>query len=394
VAQDGDCDGIVMGEDCDDADALVSGPDPWYFDADGDGYGNALFVLEACALPNGYVDNSDDCDDLNAALQPDTVWYFDADGDGYGDADFTTISCEWPSGYADNSDDCDPLSATVYPQATEIACDGIDQDCDGIPDDKASDGTMFYVDADGDGYGDIVAMQYACSGQQPSGFVEDCSDLDDNEYCESNQFDSETGDCCTSFVDGGCCTQEVDSCGVCGGDNTSCLPDGSLCSVPDDCQSGICDACYECGGDNPEDCKVDGESCFVYNECESDYRQYTVRRHNNNLTHTHYKQNKTRRLLYNLLDYHLHIHNRHHIYLIGNHQEQNIKIHLVDSSCYHRHRLHTNLLPAYNSHHQQKMYSNHLFHYQIDLTHNIHYHLNQSNPPQNHWVVVLNMRIA
>ena len=32
-------------------------------------------------------------------------------------------------------------------------CDGVNQDCDGIADDKASDGTMFYVDVDGDGYG-------------------------------------------------------------------------------------------------------------------------------------------------------------------------------------------------------------------------------------------------
>ena len=51
--------------------------------------------------------------------------------------------------------------------------DGVDQDCDGIADDKASDGTMFYVDADGDGYGteqSIVQCLDSSTGLAPDGF--------------------------------------------------------------------------------------------------------------------------------------------------------------------------------------------------------------------------------
>jgi len=63
----------------------------WYFDNDGDGYGNAgaAYGVETCVPPDGYVDNADDCNDSDADVNPDTVWFADSDGDGFGATDAT-----------------------------------------------------------------------------------------------------------------------------------------------------------------------------------------------------------------------------------------------------------------------------------------------------------------
>ena len=66
----------------------------------------------------------------------------DNDGDGFSDA----VDC----------DDTPGSGAAINPDATEI-CDGIDNDCDGLIDDddpSVTGQTTYYVDADGDGYGD------------------------------------------------------------------------------------------------------------------------------------------------------------------------------------------------------------------------------------------------
>ena len=92
------------------------------------------------------------------------------------------------SGDADDSDqdedgfhtptDCDDTNANVHPEAIEY-CDGIDNDCDGQTDeDDAVNTTTFYIDADGDGYGDPDTTIAACAA--PSGTVDDDTDCDDN----------------------------------------------------------------------------------------------------------------------------------------------------------------------------------------------------------------------
>lgn len=61
------------------------------------------------------------------------IWYYDADGDGYGDASNSiTLSDQQspPSGYVDNGDDCNDGDDTVYPGAAEL-CDSIDNQCPG-----------------------------------------------------------------------------------------------------------------------------------------------------------------------------------------------------------------------------------------------------------------------
>ncbi|MCB9797419.1 MAG: putative metal-binding motif-containing protein, partial [Alphaproteobacteria bacterium] len=192
------CDGID--NDCNgEVDDAVGGT--WYADADGDGYGDPEVSTQDCD-GEGLVADDSDCDDADAAVNPAAdelcndvdddcdaavdegatdapTWYADLDGDGFGDPDNTIESCEQPSGYLSDSSDCYDSDADVSPAATEY-CDGIDNDCDGQTDEvDAADASTWYVDADGDGYGDPDNSSLACDA--PSGHVADRTDCDDNE---------------------------------------------------------------------------------------------------------------------------------------------------------------------------------------------------------------------
>jgi hypothetical protein len=196
--QDNDCNGQI-----DDGSGAAGST--WYADSDGDGYGDPGSVSTACSQPSGFVSNSSDCDDGNAATNPTsyeicdgvdnncvagideagalnaTNWYVDADADGYGVPGTPVSSCSEPSGYADNTADCndDPTNggADIHPNATEV-CNGVDDDCDGTPDDGAVDAGLWYADVDGDDYGDPDVSELACT--QPTGSVQDNTDCEDD----------------------------------------------------------------------------------------------------------------------------------------------------------------------------------------------------------------------
>jgi len=100
-------------------------------------------------------------DDDSAAGDDDSADN-DADGDGFSPGD----------------GDCDDSDASIHAGADEL-CDDIDHNCDGDASEGAIDAPTWYLDADGDGYGDPGTSQASCS--QPHGYAaiaDDCNDSD------------------------------------------------------------------------------------------------------------------------------------------------------------------------------------------------------------------------
>jgi hypothetical protein len=81
-------------------------------------------------------------------------------------------------GYGDDVD-CDDTDPDVHPGADEY-CNDHDDDCDGLTDEEgAVDGSTWYADVDGDGFGDAEVPFVGCV--RPPDFVElptDCDDAD------------------------------------------------------------------------------------------------------------------------------------------------------------------------------------------------------------------------
>lgn len=62
-------------------------------------------------------------------------WYLDTDGDGYGSDASAVSACIQPAGTIAAGGDCDDAGATVNPGASEVACNSIDDNCNGATDD-------------------------------------------------------------------------------------------------------------------------------------------------------------------------------------------------------------------------------------------------------------------
>jgi large repetitive protein len=211
--EDDNCDGTT--DETTAVDALV-----FFSDLDGDGYGDEATEASGCELPVGSTLRDGDCDDQASGISPDAVelcdeldndcdgetdegdssdallWYADGDADGYGDAELPSTACSQPDEHVADSTDCDDNNNDVRPDASEL-CNGRDDDCDGdVDEDGASDAATWFMDGDGDGFGEPGTSLDACS--QPVGYVSDGTDCDDNdddshpgaaEYCNGSDDD-------------------------------------------------------------------------------------------------------------------------------------------------------------------------------------------------------------
>jgi hypothetical protein len=193
----GPVDGLVAdGTDCDDAEAAASPG-----------------LIEIC---DG-IDNDCDriVDDADDSIDPASLldFYYDVDGDGYGDGNPAQMCAPLGQYTALDTGDCDEADAAVNPGALET-CNGIDDDCDALVDQadpsiEAGDLANFYVDADEDGLGAGAAVARCSGGPGWAATNTDCDDGNPGRYPGN-------GEVCGDGVDQDC-----------SGGDVACVPIGS-----------------------------------------------------------------------------------------------------------------------------------------------------------------------
>src|SRR5690606_13158617 len=108
------------------------------------GWGSCIGAVHPSAeICNGADDDcdgvTDDMDSDIASADPTTtgatVYYPDVDGDGFGDGSMPVFRCTPLAGHVTTPGDCNDGDPQIKPGALET-CDGVDQNCDGIIDNR------------------------------------------------------------------------------------------------------------------------------------------------------------------------------------------------------------------------------------------------------------------
>jgi hypothetical protein len=221
---DNDGDGVVECLDCDDADEL-----------------NFPGNVELC---DGADNNCNTTIDDGISF---VDYYPDLDGDGHGDPSGTPINActAPPPGTSSLADDCDDGDADNFPSNPEI-CDGADNDCDAQGAiDNGLTFTSFYLDLDGDGYGNVFSPPTAtCDGAPPGQVANQRTDCNDS----------------NDVVNPG---QPEATCNLVDDDCTPATPD-----APDLDNDGV-SACFECDDNDPDNYLGNNEVCDgADNDCD------------------------------------------------------------------------------------------------------------------------------
>ena len=287
----------------DDCDTLVDEEGAglcalFFADEDGDGYGDPARFSCRCAASEGYpAGAAGDCDDGDAARHPGqaevcgggdedcdglvdeseaegcALRYRDSDGDGYGLAADARCLCAADAPWsASAAGDCNDAAASVRPGAEE-ACNGKDDDCDGVLDDAGASGcALYWKDEDFDSYGRPGDAQCLCTPTVP--FVaqddSDCDDANPFAHLGATEVCNQRDDDCDGLVDEGVeatCTPfyfdaDGDGWGLAGDSRCLCGSDGLYRAVNagdcDDAAASVHPYAHEVCGGGDEDC--DGAS--------------------------------------------------------------------------------------------------------------------------------------
>jgi hypothetical protein len=249
----------IVGGDCNDAVVAVSPS-----------------AIETCDAIDNDCDGTTDEDDATDA----STWYLDGDSDSYGNPLSTATACSAPANYVANGDDCDDGDDEISPARTEV-CDSKDNDCDGGIDEALL--TVFYEDADADGYGDATVTVAACSKPRGYSFVDtDCDDAEGTTYPGAGEScDGADNDCDATIdepdaVDADSWYQDDDGDGYgdVGTTAIACSAPSGYVGVDGDCDDldpllhpGVDEICdmldNDCDGDTDEDDAVDARSWYA-----------------------------------------------------------------------------------------------------------------------------------
>ncbi len=253
---DNDCDG-----EGDEEGAL--GCANWYADRDGDGHGDKGDFRCLCGAEGPFTASvADDCDDQDGGAHPGAteacngqdddcdgqtdeegaqgcqVLFWDGDQDGVGVPGDSRCLCAPLDRYTTAvSGDCNDAAPHVHPGALE-ACNGLDDDCDGLTDGEGADGCQDrYYDGDGDTYGNEPDKRCLCGpeGKYTVTRGGDCDDGDpgvnpgaaevcgngQDDNCNGSQNDEGAMGCLVFYLD-----EDGDGSGVSGDSRCLCVAEG------------------------------------------------------------------------------------------------------------------------------------------------------------------------
>lgn len=132
-------------------------------------------------------------------------FYEDLDGDGQGNGKVLTLRCRQPRDkrWVTSAEDCDDTRADVN-RSTPEACNGRDDNCDGVIDDGLPNTRLFFRDVDGDTFGNQTDDVVACAA--PPGYVEvtprfDCDDLNPGRNPNAVELCNNFDDNCDTVAD-------------------------------------------------------------------------------------------------------------------------------------------------------------------------------------------------
>ena len=251
---DDDGDGVL---DAADNCPLVPNNDQTDLDADGEG--------DACDGDqdgDGVPDAADNCVGVKNGGQADfdaddTGDACDPDDDGDGDPDLT---------------DCAPFDGSVSHFAEET-CNGADDDCDQAVDEQgAVQCDLYYLDADGDGFGVEEFPTCLCTPAAPysAEFPGDCLPLDPQGFPGAEELCNGVDDDCSGAADEGFADLDGDKVADCvdvdddgdsvpdGVDNCPGLPNEDQADFDGDGAGNVCDP------DDDDDGSADMDDCAPY----------------------------------------------------------------------------------------------------------------------------------